>query len=87
MVEILSPTNKTETWTNVWAYTTIPTVKETLILHSVRIRAELLRRDDQNQWPERPLVNEDGALELASIGFSVPLRSVYRGTRLTRNAR
>ena len=57
MVEILSPTNKTETWTNVWAYTTIPTVKEILILHSVRIRAELLRRDDQNQWPERPLVN------------------------------
>jgi hypothetical protein len=58
MVEILSPTNKTETWTNVWAYTTIPTVEEILILHSVRIRAELLRRDDQNQWPERPLVNE-----------------------------
>ena len=27
MVEILSPTNKTETWTNVWAYTTIPTVR------------------------------------------------------------
>lgn len=86
MVEILSPTNKTETWTNVWAYTTIPTVKEILILHNVRIRAELLRRDDQNQCPERPLVIEDSDLELASIGFSVPLRWVYRGTRLTRNA-
>ena len=83
MVEVLSPTNKTEAWTNVRAYTTIPTVKKILI----RIRAELLRRDDQNQWPERPLVNEDGAPELASIGFSVPLRSVYRGTRLTRDAR
>jgi hypothetical protein len=32
MVEILSPTNKTETWANVWAYTTIPTVREILVL-------------------------------------------------------
>ncbi|HEY2618738.1 MAG TPA: Uma2 family endonuclease [Acetobacteraceae bacterium] len=87
MVEILSPTNKTETWSNVWAYTTIPTVREILILHSVRVRAELLRRDAEGQWPERPVVIEDGALELASIGFSLELRSVYRGTRLTRSQR
>jgi Uma2 family endonuclease len=87
MVEVLSPTNKTETWTNVWAYTTIPTVREILILHSVRVRAELLRRDAEGQWPERPVVIEDGTLELTSIGFSVELRSVYRGTRLTRSQR
>ena len=86
IIEILSPTNKTETWTNVWAYTTIPTVREILILHSVRIRAELLRRDDTGQWPERPVITEDGALELVSIRFSAPLRSVYRGTRLASNA-
>lgn len=74
MVEILSPTNKTETWTDVWAYTTIPTVQEILILHSVRIRAELLRRDDAGQWPERPLIIEGGRLDLASIAFSTELR-------------
>jgi Uma2 family endonuclease len=87
MVEILSPTNKTETWANVWAYTTIPTVREILILHSVRIRAELLRRDTAGQWPERATVIEGGSLELASIGFSTELLSVYRGTRLARASR
>jgi Uma2 family endonuclease len=86
MVEVLSPTNKTETWTNVWAYTTIPTVREILIVHSVRIRAELLRRDAQGNWPERALVIEDGTLELESVGFSVLLAAIYRGTRLARGA-
>ena len=86
MVEILSPTNKTETWTNVWAYTTIPTVREILILHSVRIRAELLRRDAQGNWPERALMIEDGILELESIEFQVPLAAIYRRTRLAGTA-
>ena len=82
LVEILSPTNKTETWTNVWAYTTIPMVRETLFLHSVRIRAELLRRDADGNWPDRAQMIEDGALKLTSIDFRVALQSIYRGTRL-----
>jgi Uma2 family endonuclease len=86
LVEILSPTNKAETWTNVWAYTTIPSVREVLILHSVRVRAELLRRDEQGNWPERALVIEDGELELESIEFRVPLAAIYRGTRVARGA-
>ncbi len=84
LVEILSPTNKTETWTNVWAYTTIPSVREILILHSVRIRAELLRRDAEGNWPDRAQMIEDGSLELTSIDFGVPLQSIYRATRLAR---
>ena len=82
LVEILSPSNKTETWTNVWAYTTIPSVKEILVLDIVRIRAELLRRDAQGNWPERALVIEDGMVELESIEFRVPLAAIYRRTRL-----
>ena len=86
LVEILSPTNKAETWTNVWAYTTIPSVREVLILHSVRIQAELLRRDAQGDWPERALVIEEGMLELESIGLRIPLAAAYRRTRLVRSA-
>jgi Uma2 family endonuclease len=84
LVEILSPTNKSETWSNVWTYTTIPSVREILIVDSVRIRAHLLRRDAQGNWPERAAVIEDGVLELTSIDFQVPLVAVYRGTRLAR---
>ncbi|HYZ23601.1 MAG TPA: Uma2 family endonuclease [Rhodopila sp.] len=82
VVEILSPSNKAETWANVWAYTTIPSVQEILILHSTRIGAEILRRDAAGNWPERAEVIEEGALALLSIGFTVDLAAVYRGTRL-----
>jgi Uma2 family endonuclease len=84
LVEILSPTNRSETWTNIWAYTTIPSVKEILVIDSVRVRAHLLRRDEQGDWPEGPTVIEDGELELASIDFRVPLAAIYRRTRLAR---
>src|SRR4029077_8000099 len=32
IVEILSPSNEAESWANVWAYTTIPSVREIVVL-------------------------------------------------------
>jgi Uma2 family endonuclease len=85
LVEILSPSNQAETWINVWAYTTIPSVQEILVLHSTAIRAEMLRRDANGNWPERPELMEDGMLELHSIGLQLPLAAAYAGTRFDRN--
>ena len=83
LVDILSPSNRSETWINVWAYTTIPSVNEILVVDSTRIRAELLRRDSRDNWPERPLeIMSDGMVELQSIDFRVPLAALYRRTRL-----
>jgi Uma2 family endonuclease len=84
LVEILSPSNRSETWINVWAYTTIPSVNKILVIESTRMRAELLRRDRQGNWPERTLVIEDGMVKLESIEFRVPLAEIYRRTRLAR---
>jgi Uma2 family endonuclease len=81
LVEILSPGNRPETWANVWAYTTIPSVQEILVLHCTRVRAELLRRDAAGNWPERTQVLNDGLLQLDSIGLSIPLAAAYAGTR------
>lgn len=80
VVEILSPSNEAETWANVWAYTTIPTVREILVLHTVTMRAELLRRDPAGDWPPEPAqVTEGDTLTLASIGgFATPLPALYR---------
>jgi Uma2 family endonuclease len=44
IVEIPSPSNRAETWQNVWSYTTIPSLQEILILSSTAVRASLLRR-------------------------------------------
>ncbi|WP_428485997.1 Uma2 family endonuclease [Rhodopila sp.] len=82
VVEILSPSNQAETWTNIWAYTSIPSLKEILIIRSTAIGAELLRRDASGNWPERPMKIEAGVLELTSIDFSVDITAIYRGTRL-----
>ena len=84
LIEILSPSNQAQTWTNIWAYTTIPSVFEILILRADRIAAELLRRSPQGEWPERPASITEGDVVLDSIGFRVGLRELYRGTRLVR---
>jgi Uma2 family endonuclease len=82
LVEILSPGNQPETWSNMWAYTTIPSVRELLVLHTSRIAAEILRRADDGNWPQRFEPASDGVLALASLGFQLPLAELYAGTGL-----
>lgn len=83
LVEILSPSNERLTRANVWAYTTIPSVTEILLLGSVRVEAEVLRRGADGSWPEAPVfLGAEDQLELASIGLRAPLRNFYRTTNL-----
>lgn len=83
LIEVLSPSNEVETWANIWAYTTIPSVVEILIVSSTRMEAELLRRRDDGSWPETPdRIEPKGILKLASIDFTVVLEEVYRTTGL-----
>src|SRR5438132_2327656 len=84
VIEILSPSNQAKTWTNVWAYTSIPSVREILVLRADRIAAELLRRSPQGEWPERPVAITEGDVVLESIGFRMGRTELYRGTRLAR---
>jgi Uma2 family endonuclease len=83
LVEILSPSNEAETWANIWAYTTIPSVQELLVVRSTRIEAELLCRRPDGSWPEEPeMLGADAILTLHSIAFSAPLAALYRTTAL-----
>lgn len=84
IIEILSPSNRAETWQNVWSFTTIPSLREILLLSSTEIRADLLRRDQQGNWPADARVITDGDLTLDSIGLTLPLGAIYRTTRLAR---
>ena len=49
------------------------------------IGADLLRRNPDGTWPDRPLSLDDGELTLESLGFTVPLQELYRTTRLARS--
>jgi len=83
LIEILSPSNETETWSNIWAYTTIPSVREILALRSTRIEAELLRRGMDGSWPAEPeTIGPAGVLTLDSIDVTAPLAALYRTTVL-----
>ena len=83
LIEIMSPGNKKDTWDNVMAYTTIPSVKEIVIIQSTRIEALLLRRQEDGAWPPDPTtIGPDAALTLTSIDFSMPLASAYAKTYL-----
>jgi Uma2 family endonuclease len=71
LIEILSPSNASDTWDNVWAYTTIPTVREIIVVHSTRVLAKVLRRGPDGEWPkETEKIGRDGTLALDSIGFT-----------------
>ena len=83
LVEILSPSNELETRANVWAYTTIPSVQEILIVDSTRMAAEMLRRQPDGSWSEQPeRLGAPAELVLSGIGFSTPLAALYRTTFL-----
>jgi Uma2 family endonuclease len=82
IVEILSPSNEADTRANVWAYMTIPSVQEILVLYGDRIGAELLRRRPDGTWPSDPMERADGVLQLDCIGLSTDLAAIYAGTRL-----
>jgi Uma2 family endonuclease len=85
LIEILSPGNASDTWDNVWSYTTIPSVREIVVVHSTRVFAELLRRGADGNWPAEPEeIGPDGALRLESIAFACPLPDVYAQTHLAR---
>ncbi len=84
LIEILSPSNQAKTWSNVWAYTSIPSVREILVLHSSRMVAEILRRMPSGNWPEEPEQVTGGDLVLASVGFQVPMTGLYARTGLVR---
>ena len=82
IVEILSPSNQAETWVNVWAYTTIPSVQEILVLQTAAIGAFLLQRAPDGTWPDKPNEITAGDLVLNSIALQTPLAGLYRRTRL-----
>ena len=83
LIEILSPSNADETWANIWAYTTIPSVAEIVVISSTSVAAQLLFRAEDGSWPERTIqVGPADALALSSIDFRLPLIAAYRTTAL-----
>jgi Uma2 family endonuclease len=83
LVEVLSPSNADKTWSNIPLYATLPSVCEILIVNSTEILVQLLRRQDDGNWPQRPAHFGPGqSVRLEAIDLDIPLRDIYRNTYL-----
>jgi Uma2 family endonuclease len=80
LFEVLSPSNSEDTWDNVRNYTTIPSVRQIVIVSSSRAEAQVLLRDAQGHWPDNPTVIQTGAVPLARIDFSLAVDDIYWNT-------
>ncbi|MFY0614925.1 MAG: Uma2 family endonuclease [Hyphomicrobiaceae bacterium] len=78
LIEILSKSNWKQTIDNIWTYTTIPSVQELLIVSSMGVEAQLLRRQKDGAWPADLMrIDESDDVTLSSIGLTVPLKAFY----------
>jgi Uma2 family endonuclease len=83
LIEVLSPGNAADTYENIRAYASIPSVEELIVVHSTRIEIEFLRKGEHNIWPANPTLLKAGSvLQLASVGLTLPVANVYEGTHL-----
>ena len=78
-VEILSPSNEAETWSSVWTYTTIPSMRDILVIRSVEVGAELLTRQADGTWPA-DFTKLGDRVDLGSIGAEFGLVEFYATT-------
>ena len=83
LVEVLSPSNVEDTWSNIALYATVPSVREILIVDSREIAVQVIRRSADGNWPAEPeLVGPGSTVMLTSIGLELAVSEVYRGTHL-----
>lgn len=83
ILEVLSPSNEQDTRDNVWAYMTIPSVQQILLLDSTAVRGEMSQRQGNGAWPEEADDLAAGDIvHIAQIRFSCPLDSFYARTNL-----
>jgi len=59
---------------------TIPAPREILIIRTASAGVELLRRGDDGASSEQPLTIASGTFTLSSIGLTLPIAALYRGT-------
>jgi Uma2 family endonuclease len=78
LVEVSSPsTERLDRREKRWAYQTIETLEEYLIVSQDRFEATLFRRSES--WVAEVFDARDRALNLKSIGLALPLSAIYEG--------
>ena len=81
-IEVLSPSKDDLTGVSIMACGTIPSLREILVIDSVRMFAELWQRDSHGAWPTEPQGFASGSVKLETIDLTLLLTEIYAGTHL-----
>lgn len=83
IIEILSPaTRDYDRGGKFRLYRDIPSLKEYLLIDSESINVEIFRINPQGNWELEEHRAIDDILALPTVGFLLPLREVYQGTKI-----
>ena len=84
IIEILSPSTKDyDRGTKFQLYRDIATLKEYVLIDSEAIHAEVYRINTYKHWVLQEYKSLDDALEIRQVKWSMPLKEIYEGTRLS----
>lgn len=82
LIEVLSPSNASDTWGNVTVYTSVPSLAEILVVDSRRVDVYILGREADGTWPKSPDLIAADHVHLQSIDLTFPVNEIYRDTHL-----
>jgi Uma2 family endonuclease len=82
LIEILSDSNRADTWDNVRNYVTLLSVEEIVLIETSHGEAHILRRGSSG-WSKNPvLISRKGPIHVASVDLDLAMTDVYWGTDL-----
>ena len=84
-IEVLSSSNARETWSNVWSYPTIASMRELLTVETESIGVELIRRGLDGEGPDQSDPVATGSFRLSSIDVELSIAERYRSTMFDRS--
>lgn len=83
LIEILSPSTKNyDRGTKFKLYRDIPTLKEYVMIDSESVSIEAFRINQNANWELEYYKDLNQIFTMPSIGFSIPVKEIYEGTKL-----
>jgi Uma2 family endonuclease len=83
IIEILSPSTKSyDRGDKFKLYRAIPTLREYILIDSETVGIEVFRLNSANHWELEEVKSPDHELVINTIEFALPLKSIYKDTKL-----
>ena len=87
LIEVLSPGNQKESWESLRASSTLPSLKEIVVVDSERIHVQLFHKDKDGNWAQAAEEFRQGDhVRLTSIEGELAVNDIYANTHLAGEA-